>query len=297
MKKRWIAALLIAALLLPAAALSESRPLLYRVTDEMGHTIYLFGTIHVGNQDMYPLSGAVEEALAESDVLAVELDVQSILSNLTALLRYSASLVYLTGDDAANHLSEETYRLGIEKLGYAEFLLRRMKPIAWYSLADEYAYSLAGLSSDWGVDMQLLSKAKKLGKTVEETESLDGQMRLLLDLPDEVLDEQIYLILTNPEECAEETRALAEMWQRGDREGLEAMLVLQEETGNEGDSYEAFNDALIYDRNEGFEEKAKAYLKNGTTAMIAIGAFHILGQDGLAARLARAGYQVEEIGR
>ena len=35
----------------------------------------------------------------------------------------------------------------------------------------------------------------------------------------------------------------------------------------------------------------------GRKALIAIGAFHIVGEDGLAARLTRAGFLVEEIGR
>ena len=36
---------------------------------------------------------------------------------------------------------------------------------------------------------------------------------------------------------------------------------------------------------------------SGKTALMAIGAFHILGENGLAQKLARAGYHVEEIGR
>ena len=56
--------------------------------------------------------------------------------------------------------------------------------------------------------------------------------------------------------------------------------------------------AVLVDVNESdFEEKAVAYLEKGETALIAIGAAHIVGDDGLAARLRRAGYEVKEIGR
>lgn len=299
MKKRWIAALMTLMLVLqPCLTLAESTPLLFRVTDAEGHRIYLLGTIHVGREDMYPLSGAVEQAFEEADVLAVEVDLQSVMGNLLQMLRYSALLVYGLGDDITNHISEETYRLGIEKLGYPEIVLKRMKPIAWYSLAEEYAYSLAGLSSDWGVDMQLLSKAKKANKTIEETESMEAQMETLLALPDDVMDEQIRLILSSPEESAEGIRLLANMWQTGNRESLEALLALEEEAGESSDAqYDEYNETLIYSRNDGFEQQAKDYLQNGVTALIAIGTFHIVGEDGLAARLARAGYLVEEIGK
>ena len=297
MKKRWMAAL--AALLLalqPCLALADSMPLLFRVTDEEGHRIYLLGTIHVGREDMYPMSDAVEKAFEEADVLAVELDMVSIMSDVTQLLKYSSLMVYGLDDDITNHISEETYRLGIEKLGYPEFLLKRMRPIAWYSLAEEYSYGQAGLSSDWGVDYQLLSRAKAAGKAIEETETLEAQMETLLNLPEEVMDEEIRLILENPEESAKSIKMLVKLWQIGYRAGLEAVLTVQEEAGDT-ESYGEFNETLIYSRNDGFEEQAKEYLKNGTTALIAIGAFHIVGEDGLAARLTRAGFLVEEIGR
>ena len=76
-------------------------------------------------------------------------------------------------------------------------------------------------------------------------------------------------------------------------ETLSSVLNLQ--TADE--TYDEFNDVLMVSRNEEFEKQAVQYLESGETALIAIGAFHILGDDGLAARLARAGYEVTEIGR
>ena len=274
MKKRLIAALLTLLLLSqPLLASADSSPLIYRVTDDQGHKIYLLGTIHVGVKDMYPLGEAVESAFEEADVLAVEVNLQSLLNNMAALIKTSVALVYGVGDDVTNHISQETYQLGVEKLGYPEFLLRRMKPIAWYTLAENNSYLAAGLDSELGVDNHLLS------------------------FPDQVMDEQIRLELTYPEETAESLKTLLNAWRQGDAEMLEAILSQEEESGQGDSAYQDFNDSLIYTRNDGFEEKAIAYLNNGTVAMIAIGAFHILGPDGLAARLERAGYHVEEIGR
>ena len=89
MKKR--IALLLAALLLalPLLTLAEagSQPLLYRVTDEDGHTVYLLGTIHIGREDMYPLSDAVWTAYHASDVLAVEIDMVAYAGSLLSSLR------------------------------------------------------------------------------------------------------------------------------------------------------------------------------------------------------------------
>ena len=63
------------------------------------------------------------------------------------------------------------------------------------------------------------------------------------------------------------------------------------------EAYAEYSDTLIDSRNDGFEEQALAYLNSGKMALIAVGAFHIIGENGLAEKLARAGYTVEEIGR
>ena len=51
-----------------------STPLLYKATSENGGEVWLFGSIHVGNDDMYPLPDYVNNAYNEADSLAVEVD-------------------------------------------------------------------------------------------------------------------------------------------------------------------------------------------------------------------------------
>jgi uncharacterized protein YbaP (TraB family) len=47
-------------------------------------TVYLFGTIHVGKKDMYPLAPLIEQALAASEALAVEADVEARSGSIEA---------------------------------------------------------------------------------------------------------------------------------------------------------------------------------------------------------------------
>jgi len=281
MKKRLLTGLIAAAMLLqPYAACAQSAPLVYRVTDDQGHALYLLGTIHVGAEDMYPLGSAVEEAYENADVVAVEMDVFAAGANVLKSLKYSFSMMYLPPDNAKNHLSPETFALGVEKLGMGQAVLNQMKPAMWYSLAEEYVISAAGLDARLGVDYWLLKRAHADGKPIDELEGMEAQMKTLLAIPEEVIDLEVQAVLTYPEES------------------LRLFLDVQEE-GEAGyeETYEEYNDTLIFDRNDGFEEQAVAYLASGKTALMAIGAFHILGENGLAQKLARAGYHVEEIGR
>ena len=296
MKKRFFAVLLTAALLFQAGAVrAESAPLVYRVTDGDGHVIYLLGTIHVGNKDMYPLGAAVEEAYRETDLLAVELDLYEMGGSILGSLKYAFTLMYGFNDSIKNHISPETYALGVEKLGMPEIALRQMRPALWYSLAENYMISSVGLDAALGVDYHLLERAHKDGKAVEALETMEEQLDALLRIPEAVIDYEIQAMLTYPEESGAGLLALFEAWRQGDLEALTAMLEGQgEEMEAELQAdYDTYSDVLIVDRNDGFEKKALEYLQQGQRALIAIGAFHILGEEGLANRLARAGYRVE----
>lgn len=298
--KKWTALLLAMGLMLCAsAARGESSPLLYQVTDDAGHTLYLLGTIHVGEESMYPLGSAVEQAYQAADALAVEVDLVAAMEDMRAMMAYSVALMYGPAGSAAKHLSPETYALGVEKLGQNEIVLKRMRPVAWMSLAEEMAYAQIGLTSDWGVDTMLLKRAHQEGKAIEELEGMDAQMETLLSMPDAVADFLLQQMLLYPEAYANSCKLLSVAWRQGNEEILsllltqEAMSVPQELQTE----YAAYEESLLYSRDAIFEEKAIAYLQSGKTVLFAVGAAHIVGEGALADRLAQAGYTVQEIGR
>ena len=262
MKKRLLTGLIAAALLLqPYAAGAESAPLVYRVTDGAGRCLYLLGTIHVGSDEMYPLGDAVEEAYQNAEIVAVELDVYAYGGNLLSTLKTAFALMYGPQDSAKNHLSPETYALGVEKLGMPELALRQMKPAMWYSLAENYIILQAGLDAAKGVDYWLLKQARRDGKQIDELETLEAQMATLLAIPEDVIDYEVQAMLTYPEESAAGLRALFEAWRQGDEKALRTLLEASTEGEEElTEAYQEYSDALIDSRNDGFEEQALAYL-------------------------------------
>ena len=296
--KKWITwALAVGLLLSMNAACAESNPLVYRVTDDKGHMIYLLGTIHVGSEDMYPLGDAVEAAYRETEILAVEADVLALTRDFSQALKYSMSLMYGAGDSAKNHLSPETYALGVEYLGQPEMVLRRMRPMAWISLAEESSYARLGLNSEWGADMRLLERAHADGKRIDELEGIEFQLNVMLNMSDAMVDYQIRETLAHAEETDEALRLLVNAWREGDRNALRVLLNQeQEEVPADLEAENAAYMALLYtERDEAFEARAREYLEKGERALIAVGAAHILREGGLADRLAEAGYTVEAL--
>ena len=299
-RQKWTALFLAVGLMLYAgAAQGESRPLIYQVTDDAGHMLYLLGTIHVGEESMYPLGDAVERAYQAAEAMAVEVDLVAVQEDFQALMAYSVALMYGPAGSAEKHLSPETYALGVEKLGQSEAVLKRMRPVAWLSLAQEMIYAQIGSTSDWGVDAVLLTRAHQEGKPIEELEGLESQMETLLSMPDALVDFQLQQMLLYPEAAALSMKLMSTAWRQGNEEIL-ALLLSQETAGvplELREEYAAYEESLLHSRDAAFEEKAIAYLESGKTVLFAVGAAHIVGEGALADRLAQAGYTVEEIGR
>ena len=57
----------------PAATTTPNRGALFKV-EQGGRTLYLFGTIHVGTRDFYPLEPRLAGVLKQAPVLALEID-------------------------------------------------------------------------------------------------------------------------------------------------------------------------------------------------------------------------------
>ena len=67
---------------------APARGLFYKISNK-GKQAYLFGTLHVGKHDFFPLDMATTQALAESSVLAVELDATQTDKLMAATQRYA----------------------------------------------------------------------------------------------------------------------------------------------------------------------------------------------------------------
>jgi len=285
-------ALILALMLLIPAALADSDPLIYRVTDGKGGTLYLFGTVHVGREDMYPLPEDVLEALENSDALAVEADVtEEVTGELLAL--YMEYMYYSKGDCLSDHFAPETMDLITGFLeGYPLPMLDVMRPITVQALVEQ------ALLSEYpapGVDETLIGMAREQGKQILEVEGARFQLEMFPLLPESVIEMSIVSLLEDPEAGAAEMAALVDAWVAGDEAALtELCLISYEGVPEELLADLAEYERLMYtDRNIGMAETAAEYLESGDTVFFAVGAAHLLGEGGLAELLRWAGYTVE----
>ncbi len=310
MKAKRIIALVLAVLMLVFAAgctkeekkPEGSTPLLYKVTDESGNTAWLFGSIHIGRDDFYPLPDYVMNAFEGSDALAVEADIVAFESDMNAQMDVLLPMMYMDGTDISDHIPEEVYVSAVDILEENDlynFALDYYIISLWWNFVDNCAYLQLEVDIEGGIDRFLLDKAKEEGKEVLEVESVEFQYGMMADFSEEL---QLYLLESSIESYGDldamkaELDEMMDLWAEGNEEKFAAYLNEEsdeEMTAEEEALYEEYNKAMLTDRNIGMADYAEEALKSGKEVFICVGAAHIVGDDAVVELLRDRGYTVE----
>ena len=285
-----------------------STPLLYKVTKEDNNqTIYLFGSIHLANDDAYPLPNEVMNAYNNSDYLAVEFDLISFNKDFQAQMNM-ASQMLLSGDKTIKDvLTEETYNLLISYLEENNSYVNVYEyygPAFFYSLISNIIYEKTGLETNRGIDMYFLDLATTQEKKILEMESADYQTEMLLSFSDELYDLLINYSIEYEEESIKATNDLYNAWTKGNEETLAELLSeeVDKELANEllGSEksltlIEEYEEKLVTQRNKKMTETITNYFTEDKNVFVVVGLAHIIGDDGIANQLQEKGYKVEKV--
>jgi uncharacterized protein YbaP (TraB family) len=210
---------------IPAAAQDqkpETRHFLWEV-QSMTNRVYLFGTIHAGKREWFPLPDPVEKAFTDSQVLAVEADV----TNAEAMSKTTGAMSYAAPDELSKHVPPADYerlKVLLDKLHIPETIVRHMKPFAAASVVLFAEWESVGLTPGLGVDAYLLNRAKSMGKPVVELEGVQAQAELTDSLTEEEQRAAFSGTLDAIESglTGEQMDGMVKAWQSGD-----AFLMLE----------------------------------------------------------------------
>ncbi len=271
-----------------------SKGLLYQV-EGGDNQVYLFGSVHVGNEEMYPLHESVYEAFAEADVLGMEIDMMK-KSEMEITGKIFQKGMYQDDRKITDLVSEETYQDLIELLkfpGVDEEMLKKYKP--WYAAMELsiLAATEAGYNPELGVESYLMEKAEE-----EEMESLGLETISMQYAPEEKLSDEsqvIYLEQTmeEMEEAAEELEKMVADWKDGD---LEMFAEIRNETieAAETESLRKYQKALTDGRDEQMAQEIVQILHDdsGKTYFLTVGSLHLAGENSIVEQLEDEGYEV-----
>lgn len=276
-------------------AVAADRGALFKLSAQ-GHTMYLFGTMHVGVPGFYPFEARVMAALSAASTLALELDPDpSPLAAAHAVARHGtlpqgAKAYAQLGARKLALLDELARQAGMAPAG-----ARNLKPVLLAILLSTAEYEKLGYRADLSTDRELARLARAGGKRILELESLESQLAMLdrVSGPDQwrFLEECLDSIVSGRQLA--EARSVVDAWGSADKVGLDAMAA---RVANSAGVSGQFARAVLLDgRNPGIADKLGALLRAENNAFAAIGVLHLLGPRSVPALLAERGISVERV--
>lgn len=309
MRKLWKYSLLLAGVLAAATAVNQiskkpSQGIFYRVNGGK-NTMYLLGSIHVGNRQMYPMSQTILTAIDNADVLVFECDTTSDeAKNATVQkARSDIPLSKVLGEGCFSKLQNTA-----DKLGYSMENFEYLKPWAVTSTltvaaaAQEMDAGNSRTATALGVENAV---RKRIGdQKISYLETAEEQLALLEAFSPEL---QEYLLssacdaILHPESSAkanDDVDLWPEWWRTGNANAFaESYQNSLRQEANPVFAQE-YHQSLVVARNRKMAGKIQDLLENeeAHTSVITVGLMHlVLPQDSIITMLTEMGYQVEQI--
>lgn len=285
----------------PVSGSEGITPILYKVSDSEGNVIWLFGSIHVGKEEFYPLPDYVMNAYNSSDVIAVEANILGFEEDTMALVNAMKPLIYTDGTTIKDHVSEQTYSTAVDaltELGLYNAMLDYYRPVMWWNLIESAIILETGVDATLGIDMHFLSLATDEGKEIDEIESVAYQYSILGSFSPELQEELLESVLVYIDESelyAQELNELMDLWAEGDEKAIGDYLSSSDEQSVSEEIYEEYNTAMIDERNKTMTDYAVDALASGEEVFICVGAAHVIGEGAIADNLREKGYTVEVV--
>jgi len=280
-------------LLLPALAAADSggHPVTLWMAEGANNTVYLLGSVHLLRKEDHPLPGAIDAAYDNAETLFMELDMDDLdpiamqaTFNRLGMLDENQSLRDIMGED----LYDDAL-LAAESLDIPLDMLAKTEP--WFAAItiEQLALTRIGFNPLYGIEMHMMSKAIRDGKTIQGFESVEQQLELLDGLS---LDAQRDLLMQTLAEGANIRDIMDQLiaaWRTGDIAYMEENLLA--DVANYPELYET----IVADRNRNWANTIDKLLGDDEDYLVIVGALHLIGEDGLPRLLEGRGYSVNQL--
>ncbi|MDB5755741.1 MAG: TraB/GumN family protein [Massilia sp.] len=291
MRRRIIVVFLALFWMVLAQAFAADRGALFKVAGK-GHTMYLFGTMHVGLPEFYPLEPRITQAVANAPTLALEVDTSLPPQAMAKVLRdYGMAAPGATMPPALKARLERALRhAGVEPAAMAPF-----KPWLVAMMLAIHEFEGMGYRGDLAADAHLAALARAGKARVIELESAQTQLALFNGLSEadqlRYLDDSLALIESGKHRV--EMREIADAWASADQAGLDAIAARVE---NDATFSGRFMQKVLLDgRNGAMADKLMLLLEREDNAVAAIGVLHLLGKNSVPALMRARGVTVERV--
>lgn len=249
--------------------------------------IYLLGTMHALPRGTDWSHGAVAKAIGSADELVMELAPAELEAAGAEFRRLAPRAVPLAIDARLGGAALANYR-ALEETG-SGFGGDTLDDWAVMVLMGQRAAQNADLSPAAGVEAGLTEIFKAAGKPIAGLETAQTQLMLFETLDAPTQRALLTRAATGADDAIADVTALTAAWSRGDVAALEAMI------NEDVDAVPAARQAIITQRNRAWSAWARQRLAKPGTVLMAVGAGHLVGRDGVPAMLAAEGATVTRV--
>ena len=287
---RW--ALLMALAVAAAEARAQDKSFLWQVQSSKSNgSIYILGSIHFLKKENYPLKKTIEKVFTGAEKLVLEIDLKDADSGAVQRMTLEKGL-QRNGKTLDQNVSPETYDLAQKRAAELGIDIRALSPLKpWVVALTLTALQLQKLGFDpkHGIDRYLAERAIKSGKAIAGLESAAFQIGLIDDLSESDQESMLRQSLKEMDLLDKGLEQIVRAWSAGDVQSLEALLL------NSMREYPAVYQRIIVDRNRRWLPEIEKMIEQGESALIVVGAGHLVGRDGVVELLKARGYTLEQM--
>jgi uncharacterized protein len=270
----------------------------FYVATQGATTIYLLGTLHVGDPADYPpdrpFRRRILAALAASSTLALELSPDDLIESQDDVTKYGvcsdACLPRLLPPSLWRKLASRLHENPAALEG-----IKTTRPWLAALLVETYASLSAGLQTEYGTEAQLQDVyLRKHGKVVG-LETLAEQMRAFTNLTLAQQREMLAQDLAQtPAQTVADVKELHRLWRAGNADAIAAWSTAKSERLAQSRAVaRSLDNKILYERNRRFTTRMLGIAAPNRPVFVAIGALHLGGPKGVLALLRQRGYVVE----
>jgi len=270
----------------PFVKLKNDNTLLWEVSgNELKKPSFLFGTFHLLCKDDIRFSDQLKRAMKQCDTIYMELDMDDPTMMLSGMLYMN-----MKGGKTLKDLytPEEYKRLQnyfSDSLKMPLSLLQSAKP---YFLVALLYPRMMDCSSPSGVEEELVKIAKEDKKEINGLETMQFQASVFDSIPYKV---QAKELLKNIDSFSVNKKEFQTMLSYYKNQQLDSISRMMSKSEFGSDKYD---NLLLNDRNKNWVGQLNEIMKR-ESVFVAVGAGHLVGDQGLIQLLRRAGYKVEPL--
>ena len=246
---------------------------------------FLYGTFHLLCEEDIHMSDPLMNAISAVDTIYMEMDMDDPTMMLSAMMYMNMK----DGKTLKDLYSPEEYKrlesYFSDSLKMPMMLFQKMKP---YFLVALLYPRMMDCPTPSGVEQEIIKLAKDAKKEINGLETMQLQASVFDSIPYEWQARELMNNIDSFPKYKKEFDGMVKMYKNQQMDSLEKTISKSEFGGEE------YSEFLLGNRNRNWVEQLSTKM-NKSSLLVAVGAGHLPGKDGLIDLLRKEGYTVEPL--